>query len=640
LDLLDFPDQRIPMPDGVTLSARLWRPEGAVVPAVIEMIPYRKRDGTAARDEAIHPWLATRGYACLRVDLRGSGDSEGVLTDEYKAEELADACAVIAWAAEQDWCSGAVGMMGKSWGAFNALQVAALQPPALKAVIAVCGTVDRFGHDIHFKGGCLLGENFGWASTMLSYSSRPADPSLRPDWREEWLKRLEGNPWLGPRWAGHQTRDAYWRHGSVGDDWSRLTVPILAFGGWADGYMNMVPALVEHAPGPVRGIIGPWVHLYPHMALPGPRIGFLTEAKAWWDRWLKGEGEVEAGLFRYVQHSAPPDPCAPHRPGHWIGSGGVVDRRELPLGVDLTGLLPATIATPQHLGQAAGEYFPTGDHGEMPGDQAADDALSVCLEGPVLTEALTLAGAPVLRLRLISDQPRAQVIARLCDVAPDGTSLRISHGMLNLSHRGDPAAPEPLPVGQPVEVTLPLDHLAHRLAPGHRLRLALSTSYWPFLWPLPGKATLTLQAGTLDLPVLTGAPDWTPPAPEPLPEPRQTLARPGTWSREGTVDPLTGAHVLTIVEDTGDTVEPHGLTHGETMTERWEIAPDDPLSARATIIWDQRLSRDGRSVQTLAETEMTGNATHLRMTARVTAWEAAEMVFEREETVEVPRDWV
>ena len=168
-DLNDIPDQRIPMPDGIALSARLWCPATAgPVPAVIEMIPYRKRDGTAARDEAIHPWLAARGYACLRVDLRGSGDSQGVLTDEYTPQELADACAVIGWAAAQSWCTGAVGMMGKSWGAFNALQVAALQPPALKAVVVVCGTVDRFGHDIHFKGGCLLGENFGWASTMLS----------------------------------------------------------------------------------------------------------------------------------------------------------------------------------------------------------------------------------------------------------------------------------------------------------------------------------------------------------------------------------------------------------------------------------------------------------------------------------------
>jgi hypothetical protein len=212
--------------------------------------------------------------------------------------------------------------------------------------------------------------------------------------------------------------------------------------------------------------------------------------------------------------------------------------------------------------------------------------------------------------------------------------------MLNLSHRKDPATPEPLPAGEPVEVAIPLDHLAHRLEPGHRLRLALSTSYWPFLWPLPDRAALTLTEGTLDLPVLTDAPDWTPSPAEPLPPPRQTVARSGQWSREVTVDPVSGRHVLTIIEDTGDSREPHGLTHGETMTERWEIAADDPLSARVTITWDQRLSRDGWSVQTLAETSMAGNVTHLRMAARVTAWEGTDQVFQREETVEVPRDWV
>lgn len=640
MTIVEIPDQRIPMPDGITLSARLWRPEGAAVPAVIEMIPYRKRDGTAARDEAIHPWLAARGYACLRVDLRGTGDSEGLLTDEYTPQELADACAVIAWAAAQGWCTGRVAMLGKSWGAFNALQVAALQPPALQAVVAVCGTVDRFGHDIHFKGGCLMGRNFGWASAMLSYSSRPADPALQPDWREDWLRRLKGNPWLAPRWAGHQARDAYWRHGSVGEDWARLRVPILAFGGWADGYMHMVPALVRHAPGPVRGIIGPWVHLYPHMGLPGPRIGFLTEVKAWLDCWLKGSGAVETGLYRYVQDWAPPDPCAQVRPGGWIGPGGRVETVAVALGQGLAGSLPATVASPQELGMAAGEYFPTGDHGEMPGDQAAEDALSVCFDGPVLDRGLVLAGEPLLRLRLASTQARAQIVARLCDVAPDGSSLRISHGMLNLCHRDDPAAPRLLTPGEAVEVTVALDGLAHRLEPGHRLRLALSTSYWPFLWPQPVAAVLTVEGGSLDLPVLLEAPAWTPPPPEPLPAPRQSQTRPGTWSRRATVDPATGRHVLTVIEDTGATREPHGLTHGERVEERWEIAADDPLSARATIVWEQHLSRDGWSVRTRAETAMTGTATHLRMTARVRAWEGEVQVFDREETAEVPHDWV
>jgi uncharacterized protein len=636
----EVPDQRIAMPDGVRLSARLWRPAGGGrVPAVVEMIPYRKRDGTAARDEAIHPWIAAQGYACLRVDLRGCGDSEGVLTDEYTPQELEDACAVIAWAAAQGWCTGAVGMMGKSWGAFNALQVAALQPSALKAVIAVCGTVDRFGEDIHFKGGCLLAENFGWASVMLSYSSRPADPALRADWREDWLDRLDANPWLAPRWAGHQTRDAYWRHGSVCEDWSRLTVPILAIGGWADGYMNMVGALVRNAAGPVKGIVGPWVHLYPHMAVPGPRIGFLTEALRWWDRWLKAKAtgvEVDPALRLYLQEASPPDPAPPHQPGQWIGlparpATGVLT---LPLGPGGLGpgvRFPARIATPQTLGSAAGEYFPTGDHAEMAGDQAADDAQSLCFDGSPATKAMVLVGRANLRLTLASDQPTGFVVARLCDVAPDGTSRRIAHGMLNLCHHAGSAEPKRLTPGAPVQVLLTLDAMAHRLAPGHRLRLALSNSYWPFLWPSARAGVLTVTAGAIGLPILPyPTRDWQPPPPEPLPRPRQRTVRPGTWSRETVVDPATGQQTLTIRDDTGDTAEPHGLTHGETVEEVWQITPDDPLSATATIRWEQRLSRGDWRVRTLVETRMTSTENDLRMQARLTAWEGDTQIFQRD----------
>ena len=169
--VVETPDMGIVLADGCRLSARVWMPQDAVanpVPAVLEYIPYRKRDGTLPRDEIMHPYVAGHGYATVRVDMRGNGDSEGLMADEYTLQELADACEVIEWLAGQDWCSGAVGMMGKSWGGFNCLQTAFLQPPALKAVIAVCATTDRFADDIHFKGGCLLGENFGWGAVMLS----------------------------------------------------------------------------------------------------------------------------------------------------------------------------------------------------------------------------------------------------------------------------------------------------------------------------------------------------------------------------------------------------------------------------------------------------------------------------------------
>ena len=169
------------MSDGCRIAARIWLPAGAEptpVPAILEYIPYRKRDFMRARDEPIHRYFAQAGYAAVRVDLRGSGDSDGVLFDEYTQQELDDALEIIAWIAAQPWCSGAVGMMGISWGGFNALQVAALDPPALKAIITLCSTDDRYADDAHYMGGCLLNENLQWgaiAVDLLRVSARSRD---------------------------------------------------------------------------------------------------------------------------------------------------------------------------------------------------------------------------------------------------------------------------------------------------------------------------------------------------------------------------------------------------------------------------------------------------------------------------------
>ena len=210
--------------------------------------------------------------------MRGSGESDGFLDDEYLAQEQDDACEVIAWLAAQPWCSGAVGMMGKSWGGFNALQVAARRPPALKAIVTVCSTDDRFATDIHYQGGCLLNDNLWWGAIMLAYQGRPADPELRPDWRERWLERLDHLPFWPALWMAHQSRDAYWRHGSICEDFSAIELPVLAVGGWSDAYTNAVPRLLSGLDGPRLGIVGPWAHIYPQDGSPGPAIDFLGEA--------------------------------------------------------------------------------------------------------------------------------------------------------------------------------------------------------------------------------------------------------------------------------------------------------------------------------------------------------------------------
>ena len=670
--IVDEPDMGIVMSDGCRLSARVWMPKDAgvnPVPAVLEYIPYRKRDGTLPRDEMMHPYVAGHGYACVRVDMRGNGDSEGLMADEYTIQELADACEVIEWLAEQPWCSGTVGMMGKSWGGFNCLQTAFLQPPALKAVISVCATTDRFADDIHYRGGCLLGENFGWGAVMLSYSSRPPDPLLRNDWREMWLERLRAEPWLAPVWADLQERSEYWKHGSICEDYGRMQVPVLIWGGWADSYMNTVAAIVENVPGS-KGIVGPWVHQYPHTAVPGPKVGFLQEAVRWWDRWLKGVAngaEGDPAYRAYMLHSEAPDASPKHRAGHWVAEGvwpsARVTRRVLglqtaasrpggftppgpPVGYlsskDEPGAILGRIATPQHLGMNAGEFFPMGLNAEMPGDQRGDDAVSLCFDGDVLDAPLELLGAARVRLRVASDKALGFVVARLCDVGPDGSSVRIAHGMFNLCHRESRETPKPMVPGEVIEVEFALDQMAYRASAGHRLRLAFSNSYWPFVWPSPEAGVLTLTGGSLDLPVHEGSgAEWEPPAAETAEPWKHREIRPGASARRIETDLLTGVHRLIVEDDLGDVENlTHGLVTGETMSELWEICADDPTSARAVHVWEQRLSRGTRAVRTRAEAEMTCSATELRMTAKLTAWEGDRLVFTRDWDESVDRRFV
>ena len=653
-NVIETEDMRIPLPDGTVLSARVWMPDDAnenPVPAILEYIPYRKRDGTLPRDELMHPWWAGHGYATVRVDMRGNGDSAGLMADEYTPTELQDACDVIAWLADQNWCAGSVGMMGKSWGGFNCLQTAFLQPPALKAVISVCSTTDRFADDIHFKGGCLLGENLGWGGVMLSFSSRPPDPLLRQGWREEWLSRLENNPFLAPHWANHQSRDAYWKHGSVCEDYSRIQVPVLSFGGWADNYMNTVSHLVTNLPGLAKGIVGPWVHQYPHSATPGPQIGFLQEALRFWDRWLKGlenGAESDPAYRAYMLESEPPDPSIPLRKGNWVAEQYWPTKRSEAHIWHLTdqgltengGKLSKRVATPQNLGAYAGEFFPMGLNAEMPGDQKVDDALSTCFDSEPLETSMALLGAPVLKLKLSSDTPRANLVVRLCDVAPDGSSVRICHGMLNLCHRDSMEHPSDLRPGEVVDVSITLDQCGYRLAEGHRLRVALSTSYWPFIWPSPENASLTLKEAQISLPTHPGTAqdEYNFDTPESAYPWNHREVRPPSAERRREEDMLTGTHRLIVNTDNGcyENLD-HGLVSGSSLKELWEIHPDQPLSARTEHRWEQTLSRGEWNIRTVATARMWSDAHNLFLEGRVEAYESEKLVFERDYAETIPR---
>jgi len=655
-------NQWIAMSDGCRLAARIWLPDGAEstpVPAILEYLPYRKRDGTALRDEITYPFFARHGYAGVRVDIRGNGESDGLMADEYTALEHADGVEVIEWIARQPWCSGAVGMIGHSWGGFNGLQIAALAPEPLKAIITSCSTDDRYADDIHFMGGCLNNDNTTWSQQMLAYSSRPPDPALAGDgWSEAWLARLREMPLLAANWLRHQRRDAFWEHGSVCEDYGAIKAAVLAVGGWYDCYTNTVPRLLAGLTAPAKGIIGPWEHRYPHMAKVTPNIDFLNQAVRWWDHWLKGldNGVAEDPALRaFLMEAAPASERNGPRDGRWVAepvwpSPGI-EQQTLHLNRDGLGKTPGTdaaieIATPMHLGLDGGNFCPgMRIDDELAGDQRPDDALSVVFDSAPLDEPLAILGAPVIELELSADKPLAFLCARLCDVAPDGASTRVSLNPLNLTHRDSHKSPEPLVPGETYRVHFKLCDAGYIFRAGHRIRLALSTSYWPMIWPSPEAATVTMHSGAsrLSLPVRQLDDDETAPLMTPVPKnpvlAREVL-RPETNSRTVTTE-ADGAVHIEILDDLGETRDPaNGLEAGSTARHSYRIKPDDPLSAVTEAAWSFTLGRNNWQVHTETWTRMTADKTHFHLTARLEAYEGGELLFERDWQEAIPRDLV
>jgi len=513
----------IPMPDGTRLAARIWLPEDAEtapVPAILDFLPYRQGDLMAARDAALYPHFAARGYACARVDLRGTGNSEGIILDEYTPQELQDGCDVIAWLAAQPWCDGNVGMTGISWGGFNSLQVAALRPAALRAVLTLCASDDRYADDVHYRGGCLLAvDMLQWAVSMLVWNALPPDPAVAgAAWRERWLERLTLTPAFIEPWMSHQLRDDYWRHGSVREDYSAIEVPVYAVGGWSDGYTDAIPRLLAGLAGPRKGLIGPWSHAFPNDSVPGPEIGFLEEAVRWWDHWLKGidTGIMDEPMLRaWMQEYTPPAPHHRHWPGRWVAEpswpppGAARDRR---LYLQASGRLDdrpgdgeeRTHRAEETAGLDAGSLTADGGFGDWPGDQRGEDGRSLSFTSPPLEEPAEILGNPRVRLSLTSDRPGASIVARLCDVAPTGESLLVTRDLFNLTHREGHDRAVPLVPGEAVTVEFPLKIIAHRFDAGHRIRLSVSTTYWPWMWPHPEPVTLGMSCGAdsfVDLPV-------------------------------------------------------------------------------------------------------------------------------------------
>ncbi|MBL4953660.1 CocE/NonD family hydrolase [Neobacillus sp. YIM B02564] len=656
----------IPMSDGTRLSARIWLPEDAEqnpVPAILEYLPYRKNDFTALRDSVRHPYFAGHGYASIRVDMRGSGDSDGILYDEYLPQEQDDALEVLTWIAEQPWSTGDVGMIGKSWGGFNGLQVAARRHPALKAIITLCSTDDRYADDVHYMGGCLLASDMlWWASTMLVYNGRPADPQIvGEEWRSSWLERLEKTPPFVEEWVKHQRRDAYWKHGSVCENYQDINIPVFAVGGWADGYTNAIFRLLEGLQVPRKGLIGPWAHEFPEVAVPGPAIGFLQEALRWWDHWLKGidTGIMEEPMLRvWMQESVPPQVNYEERLGRWVAESSWPSPDSTPVEYWLDdnrlteGKQSATsvvsISSVQQHGLYSGVWCPFGQEGDFASDQRLEDGVSVCFTSNPLTEPMEILGFPEVSVELAADRPNAFIVARLCDVAPDGASTLVSWGMLNLTHRNSYEFPEPLVSGQHYSISFRLNAAGYVLPAGHRWRLALSPTYWPHAWPSPEPVTLQVFLGEktyLRLPVRPAQlldedlPEFA--SPETAECMEREVIRPESRIRKVHYDLIKGVWDLEDVSDEGAyRLFYNGIEYGSINRNLYRIREGDPLSAEVRCEWSLTLGRGDWQTRLETISTMESDQYQFYLTNKLVAFEGEKEVFTKTWRTEIPRDLV
>ncbi|HOI93239.1 MAG TPA: CocE/NonD family hydrolase [Syntrophobacter fumaroxidans] len=518
---------RYPGKDSIKLEGHFWynkdaRAAGRKCPAIVELNPYRRRDGMMSSDSGYYPWFAYHEYLCFRVDLQGAGDSQGILTDEYTDEELVYCTQVIEQIAAHPSCDGNVGMTGTSWSAINSLMVAARAdcPPALKAVLVICGTDDRYNDDVHYMNGAMMQDNIGWASSMFGWLAQPPDPLVVGDrWKSMWRARIRAADFWFKHWGKHQARDLYWSASSVRDRYGRVKVPVYIVSGYQDGYKNPVPRVVgglRAAGMPVQGLIGPWGHASPNSGYPGPRIDWLPYVLThWWDRWLKGktpdpDTELPELTVWLGESKEPKSSSCGREKGRWAAEDGEwttrVRERIFYLWPDrrLRSALPDSRASVVGTGDlvVAARMLETSSWGhcgnnDLPGDQSQADAASLHFDSAPLPKDLDCFGYPTARLKLSCNKSIASIAVRLCEVSPDTeASHLVSYRFFNLCCRdGDMAKPRPVEPGVVFDVTVPLNVIGHTFKQGWRIRLSVSPSFFPTMCPSPELATITLYAG-------------------------------------------------------------------------------------------------------------------------------------------------
>ena len=644
------------MADGARLAVDLWRPAtGGRHPVLLEYLPYRKDEARADRFR-LYAYFVRRGYIVARVDIRGTGNSSGRLIPyEYSDIELGDGDQVIAWLAMQPFSTGSVGMFGISWSGFNALMMARRRPPALKAIIALHATEELYQEDVHFMDGMMHVDS--WEMSQDLSNLMPGAPTYRID-AQYFADRFDQPPWF-LTYKRQQRDGPFWDRASLRTDHGALTTPTLLIGGWYDGYRDAVPRLLTNLRAPVKAIIGPWSHVFPHNANPGPGVEWRHEAVRWFDHWLKGaETGVrdDPALRVFIREYHPPGPDLPTTPGFW---------RSEPTW-PLTGVRDSTVYPEQSgtllgapgSGQRTLRYDPaTGIEaggpvmwfGDVTPDLAPSDRSALNFDSSPLTAPLEILGLPRAVLSVSATARQAHWIVRLSDVAPDGRVTLVASAGQNGAHRRSARAPARLVPGERFPLEIEMHATSWVFPAGHRLRLSVTNAQWPMIWPTPDPMRTTLFLGSdtrLVLPVVPASYTRSTPAWAAIDTTRDTwpgyewLDR-GTTSGFGEVerverDPRSGRNRVIASSSTarrlpwGEEESSERITH-----ETWDRTPSR-TSVHGEYQTTVRLA--DRTLKWEVDVQVRSDRTYFHYVHRRRLWNGAALVREKRWTARIPRD--
>lgn len=650
----------IPMRDGVRLAADLYRPDpgyGAPepLPVVMEYIPYRKDE--VVPGSRLYEYLPRHGYIVARVDIRGTGASEGTNTDEYVLQEQLDGYDAIEWLAAQPFCDGHVNQMGISYGGFTSLQVASHAPPHLTSIIPMYFTDDRYTDDCHFRGGHLRKyyDVAHYGNLMTVYNAMPPYPEWSGGaWAQIWEGHIAHNEPYYLKWLSHQTDGPYWRHGSVRGAADRIRCPVFMIGGWRDGYPNPPLRLYQELDVPKKVLIGPWNHALPDVAVPGPRIDYLHEVVRWLDHWCKGRATGimdEPPVVLYEQHAEPPVVDRLEAAGSWRAETDwpAPGAGELTLHLGDAGLLADA---PASNGEDAFEYDPTvgvtaglwsgGLQFGLPGDQRPDEAFSLVYTGPPLTEDLHVIGRPRAILHVSSTATVIGFAASLSDVAPNGVSHLVAKGMLNATRRASLTDPKPLTPDEVYELEIEIDTTAWVFPAGHRIRVAIASADWPNVWPTPEPATNRVFRGEarpsrLVLPTVPAQGSAEPPRFRPSNAARarhSDRTEPPIW--EVVHDVLTGRVRVNLHEVADQRTNSSTVVRRDYMMTA-EVDRTDPATASARGRHVSTITRPNGVIQGSSDVSVQATATHFHVTIDLELQVNGKLHHTRSWTESIPR---